>query len=359
MSWEFATWLIWTQLWQVTLLASIVLLLARTVLQPYARTCHLLLLIVFVKCVTPPLCGTWFSFFSWCQVTVGQVESLDSSAFAAQSFDRVRESLSHAGLQVLLGVWLVGIAVKLALACLRWRSLSSAIANHGMPTPDNAQSAFDTVAGQLACKRTRFRVTKTDVGPAVFGLWNKTLVLPESIVADRYAGQLEPIIAHELMHLRRGDTLAAVLVMVADIVWWFHPLIWRAKAESRFQCERCTDADVLDELDYPARYYANCLLTVLESKCDMHPLPGVVGMNGVDITEERLRSIMNPRRLLTRSTEWIAAACLGVFLIPGGALEIDAQVLVPCHTFEPDLPPGYKCWTVEDSFATPSAVADS
>ena len=49
-----------------------------------------------------------------------------------------------------------------------------------------------------------------NVGPAVFGLWRPTVILPTSLVEQTNTRSLAPIVLHELMHIRRGDLWLAL-----------------------------------------------------------------------------------------------------------------------------------------------------
>jgi beta-lactamase regulating signal transducer with metallopeptidase domain len=73
-------------------------------------------------------------------------------------------------------------------------------------------------------RRVRLLVSATRIGPAVFGLFRPTIVLPEVIAADRTTSELEPILAHELIHVRRGDLWVGCLQTLTGGLWWFHPL---------------------------------------------------------------------------------------------------------------------------------------
>ncbi len=345
---EALTRLLWTQFWQISLLLTIVAILTRTILRDRPRACNMLWLVTFAKCLTPPLWASPVAFFSWCQVQVPQVSIPQPATFDAVAFHWLEESLGMRVLQFLLIVWLSGIFVKAIIVAVRLRALYTALTRNLVETPEAVREAFQVVSNQLGIFGVQVCVTRRNIGPAIFGLFKKTLILPQVVVETRGAGQLEPIIAHELVHVHRWDTVGSMLRMLSETIWWFHPLSWWASREASYQCERCADADVLAMFDYPRAHYGNCLISVLETKCQLHPIIGAVGMNAVEITEKRLRSIMRPLPAPSRWMSWLAFACLCAVVLPGAALSLDAELIVPCHEFQPDLPPDYKCWTVED-----------
>ena len=114
--------------------------------------------------------------------------------------------------------------------------------------------------------------------PLIFGFRRPLIVLPEIMVKAKSIAQLEPILAHELIHVRRGDTIFGALQFVGQVIWWFHPMIWWATRQANRACERCCDAEVIASLNYRPRDYANALLDVLEFKSELRPrlaMPGI------------------------------------------------------------------------------------
>ena len=59
--------LIWSQLWQVTVLIVAVALLARLFFRNKPHMAYLLWMLVVVKCITPPLWSSPTGLFSWIQ----------------------------------------------------------------------------------------------------------------------------------------------------------------------------------------------------------------------------------------------------------------------------------------------------
>jgi bla regulator protein blaR1 len=53
----------------------------------------------------------------------------------------------------------------------------------------------------------RLVVTSRPVGPAAFGLFRPSILLPGPLLAGTSLEQVELILAHELIHVRRGDVV--------------------------------------------------------------------------------------------------------------------------------------------------------
>ena len=82
------------------------------------------------------------------------------------------------------------------------------------------------------------------------------------------AVQLEPIIAHEMFHVRGRDNLAAAMHTVVQALFWFHPLVWWLGNRLVDERERACDEAVLQSGHDPADY-AEGILKVCKSNLMM------------------------------------------------------------------------------------------
>ncbi|MFN8708500.1 MAG: M56 family metallopeptidase, partial [Planctomyces sp.] len=133
---------------------------------------------------------------------------------------------------------------------------------------------------------------------------------------------LTPILAHELLHLRRGDLLTGVLQALAQCFWWFHPAVWYTNRWLSREAERCCDEQVIAELGCSPAEYARSLLSVIECRHQLHPVPVFPGMKPVEITSQRMERIMSLKNGLKKRTPvwcWLAIAVLALVVLPGAA----------------------------------------
>jgi bla regulator protein BlaR1 len=125
--------------------------------------------------------------------------------------------------------------------------------------------------------------------PGVFGILNPRLLWPRGITERLDDRQMAAIIAHELSHVRRHDNLVALVHMVVQAVFWFHPLVWWIGARLVDERERACDEDVIRLGSEPEVYAASILKTCqffIES-----PLACVSGVTGADL-KQRIETIM-------------------------------------------------------------------
>lgn len=96
--------------------------------------------------------------------------------------------------------------------------------------------------------------------PVVFGVVRPRIVVPSDF-AIRYAPEEQVLIlAHERMHIRRGDLLVNALWTVARCFFWFNPLVHVAGRLIRFDQELACDADVMRDHPRSRKPYANAML---------------------------------------------------------------------------------------------------
>lgn len=156
------------------------------------------------------------------------------------------------------------------------------------------------------------------IEPGVFGIRRPVLLLPEGIKKHLTAPQLEAIVAHELSHVRRHDNLAALLHMVVETLFWFHPLVWWLGSRLMEERERACDEDVLRSGSEP-QVYAEGILKI----CELYlasQLPCVSGVTGANL-KERIEEIMSNRAVsslnlgkrLTLATAGAAALAVPIF----------------------------------------------
>lgn len=94
-------------------------------------------------------------------------------------------------------------------------------------------------------------------------LYGRAVYLPVPLEGE----SLRHVLAHELTHLRHGDSFWAVLTSVCLTVYWFHPLVWLAAALSRRDCELACDEGALSGLAPGERVaYGRTLLALVGSK---------------------------------------------------------------------------------------------
>ena len=105
-------------------------------------------------------------------------------------------------------------------------------------------------------------LTDGSVEPGVLGVFRPVLLLPTDIADRLNPAQLQAVVAHELVHVRRRDNLWAALHAFVQAIFWFHPLVWwiggRLVAEREQACDEAVLAQGADAEDYATSILAVC-----------------------------------------------------------------------------------------------------
>jgi beta-lactamase regulating signal transducer with metallopeptidase domain len=230
---------------------------------------------------------------------------------------------------VLLTIWLSGAALTLLVICSRLLHLWGTLSRAGSGPDAELAAHVETLRKRLKLRRrVRVWVTPTDHGPAVLGLIRPWLLLPKTLVESVAPDDLEPLLAHELLHIRRGDLWIGWWQAVVQAAWWLHPLVWWSNRVLTRQLERCCDEEVLAELGCEPARYARGLLKALELKHRLRPVPAAPGVRPVDLTAERMERIMRMGQGSRRRTPWWCWAIMAIGLLvtlPGAGLKLGAE----------------------------------
>lgn len=373
---DFLPRLLLTHAWQIGAMTLLVLMAARLMGDSRPRLVHALWLLVILKCLTPPLFGHSLGLFSSLQAVFSQAQpspaalrpphrlpQTDGPVMSTSGFDEritqlsqgqpalapdlspdserrpseavraARESdFGHTVRSVVLALMAGGAALYCLLLVTRYRRCVRNIRAHRVTDFDQlTQPLLERLCDRLRIRRAP-AIVVSDVrwGPAVMGIFRPVIVLPRCLLDSAAVNHpqqeeghhwLEPIIAHELLHIRRGDLLAGVLQSCAQCLWWFHPGVWLASRSLSRETERCCDAEVITELGCRPSTYARCLLAVIEMKRPLQAVPVFPGMKPVEITSQRMETIMS-QTTQTRRRPWqngIVLALAAILLLPGAA----------------------------------------
>ncbi len=165
---------------------------------------------------------------------------------------------------------------------------------------------------RAAARKLRLRAVPTSVavgegtGPGVLGPFFPVLVLPAGLERALSPEELELVLMHELIHLRRRDPWWNFLQVLMACAFWFNPIAWLLHRSLRADCEHSCDDEVLRRLDRPRSYAAGIVKSVRFSLGLWQP--GLAEAAAPPI-QARLEAILSHRSRPRRA--WLGAAVLG------------------------------------------------
>ncbi len=128
--------------------------------------------------------------------------------------------------------------------------------------------------------------------PGVFGWRDPVLIVPEGLLETLSAAQFHALLVHEICHLRRRDNLTALIHMIVEALFWFHPMVWWIGARLVEERELACDEAVLSEGADP-KNYAQLIVQICKQYVQS-PLACAPGIAGASIAR-RIEVIMKNR----------------------------------------------------------------
>lgn len=124
----------------------------------------------------------------------------------------------------------------------------------------------------------------------VVGLFRSRIIIPEGLFSRMEKMEVDAVLLHELVHVRRRDNLLRLLQAGVVALFWFHPLVWWLHRRLIGDSERACDEAVLRLTD--ARdAYASGLCKAVHHALGI-TLPGVSGMSKTGLLG-RVNAVLN------------------------------------------------------------------
>ncbi len=321
------TALFFNHLWQSTLFAGVIALLALALRHNRARLRYALWFAASVKFLVPfAVLAAAGGLLEW-QQAPAPIRSVVASSgvrdfnapFAAMWLDPTTMVSTGAPPRwiapMLITLWACGFTAIVLLRARQWREIRAAV---------RGSTPFAVATPMPA--GTEIRTAPTVLEPGVVGFRRPVILLPEGIDSYLTADQLTAVLAHEVCHVRRRDNLTAAMHMLVEAAVWFHPLVWAFGARLVATREQACDESVVAETAEPIAYAAG-IVSVGRRYVDT-PHMAVAGVGGGDL-KARIAAILANRigRRLTLSKRIVLAAAAVVSLvlpIAGGAIEAAA-----------------------------------
>ena len=172
-------------------------------------------------------------------------------------------------------------------------------------------------ARELHIDPPRMLICEAVTTPAVTGFFRPALLLP----SERYdLTELRYILRHELCHLKRRDMLLKLVLLAANAMHWFNPMVYLMLRQADEDIELACDSAATERLDRAERAtYSRTLLAAVQSRS--RALPATTCFGG---TVERLkRRITNVLGAQKKRGLGIVALVLALTLAAGCAVGWD------------------------------------
>jgi len=126
--------------------------------------------------------------------------------------------------------------------------------------------------------------------PVVIGYLKPIILIPLGMLSGLSNDQLESVILHELIHIRRGDYLINIVQSFVEGLFFYNPFVWTLSAIMRREREHCCDDEVVLHQGKPLAY-ALALATLEEVRLSRAGLSLSLAENKKELLN-RIRRIM-------------------------------------------------------------------
>ena len=290
--------LIISHLAQVSFLILLVACADRILSHRLPQLVSLLWIAVLIKALIPPYWLSDVGFFSW-------VEAGLRAQFVPEQLGVSSQAVGSSLLGVMLAVWLLGSLAYALLTTMGWLRIQKQLYFNAKTAPAEVIRCTERLCRRVGIRRIPRVVVADSLGPFVQGFLRPVICLPSGTVASSSNSELEPVLLHELVHLRRKDTLLSILQVIVGCIWWFNPLMRFANRRLTRAIEFSVDQAVTTKHGCDKKHYARSLMRFVDLAASPTPAFGS-GISPSWITGLRIKRVLQHQRCCYG---WIQKCC--------------------------------------------------
>lgn len=160
-----------------------------------------------------------------------------------------------------------------------------------LPTEDPA--AWEWVRSFPLMRKVQLRSLDLIATPMTYSVLHPVILLPRGIQWED-SRQMQCVLTHELIHVRRFDAVRKFLLIIAVCIHWFNPLVWVMYVLANRDLELACDEKVIEYFGQDSRAaYAMSLISLAEQRSNL--ISWGSGFSK-DAMEERIVAIMKKRK---------------------------------------------------------------
>ncbi|WP_405112901.1 M56 family metallopeptidase [Paenibacillus sp. FSL K6-1217] len=182
----------------------------------------------------------------------------------AASLQPATLTLTTSTAYILLGIWAAGTVSFAAWQCYAYRRFTRALERTRTLVPEDSRAAIllKSVKEQLCLTSSvRLMYTPAARSPFLAGLWRPVIYLP---VQSPDNLDMEMVLRHELVHLKRKDLWFKALLLAIRALHWFNPLVYTLRNGLHTWSELACDQEVVQNMSHTERKrYGETILSVM------------------------------------------------------------------------------------------------
>lgn len=226
---------------------------------------------------------------------------------------KIRSKLNITWEMALIALWLAGIAVMLIQIGISVIQLRKRIKS-AQTVPTQWQQIAEELQTELGLKRSvRLVMIAGFPSPALCGGISPVIVLPSEMIG-KSEESIRFALLHEMTHIKRGDHIVSMLLLLLRAVYWFNPIVWLMMKQMRLDIETACDSCLTKLMSTSTKKrYAGTMLSMYAQQQIRYVLGMSMGQTK-KTAERRLRG-MYMRRRSSRKSKMIAILLTTVLLV--------------------------------------------
>ena len=186
-------------------------------------------------------------------------------------------------------------------------------------------------------RKIRFEQCDNISSPLTYGIFSPIILLPKNTDFDNRQ-ELNYILLHEYLHIRRFDCLIKIVAVVTVCIHWFNPLVWLMYFFLNRDMELSCDEFVVRKNGKTARASYARLLIAMEERRSV-PL-AMFSEFSINVSEERITAIMKTKPFtvvsVVTASILILTLCAG-FMTSAYGVKIDVGQPQTANAFVPNV----------------------
>ncbi|WP_238655005.1 M56 family metallopeptidase [Paenibacillus piscarius] len=182
----------------------------------------------------------------------------------AESLQPATLTLTTNTAYILLGIWAAGAISFTAWQWYVYRRFTRELERTRTFVPEDNDTAIllRGIKEQLGLtSRVRLMYTSAARSPFLAGLWRPVIYLPVQRSGNL---DMEMVLRHELVHLKRKDLWVKTLLLAIRALHWFNPLVHTLRSGLHTWSELACDQEVVQEMSHAERKrYGGTILQVM------------------------------------------------------------------------------------------------
>lgn len=254
------------------------------------------------------------------------------SAFSTQEKYEMSQGLSSDGgnsflptaILIISLLWLAGTCILLLHFLISYRKQKRCLQKNSIENLCIQEMAQRIQMECNVAKPVKVLLNTDIKSPLLLGFWSHTILIP-NVALNEY--ELEMILKHEWIHLRRMDNVSLWAAQIIHCIHWFNPLVYLFQKEMMRFCEDSCDEQVISHMnDGQRKQYGLTIVKILEQTANKEErnMKAISAFNSqYKRMEERIRNIVaRQKEHKFRSALWVA--CLAIVISLCGSMMASA-----------------------------------